>query len=354
LIAITHRGWQTDNTTLHTFGHIGAKLVEELNSSDADVLHLHWISKMLSVKDIGRLKKPIVWTLHDMWPFCGGEHYAPDDAARFRKGYNAHNRPLWESGPDLNRRTWMAKRRAWAQQHFSLVCPGEWLAGCARDSVLFAQSQVQVIPNCLDTLHTWRAIPRDVARIELGLPLDKKLIMFGADGGVADPRKGADFLREGLELALSKKAHSVELLVFGQSNSKDGDRWPCHVHWLGTVRDDRVLALAYSAADVMVVPSRQDNLPNTAIEAQACGTPVAAFNVGGLPEIVTHRKTGWLAKPFDIIDLAEGMMWLIDDDERQQILSEAARRQAVARFSESVVAAEYVELYRSVLNRLGV
>jgi glycosyltransferase involved in cell wall biosynthesis len=144
----------------------------------------------------------------------------------------------------------------------------------------------------------------------------------------------------------------VELMIYGQG-SPVGDSfiWPCKVHWLGVIRDDRVLALAYSAADVMTVPSRQDNLPNTALEAQACGTPVVAFDIGGLPDIVTHRKTGWLAKPFDTSDLANGIVWLLEDATRLAAISIAARQQTMERFSESVVAAQYARLYCEVLGQ---
>jgi hypothetical protein len=142
-IGYTHRNWHTQNPIHHTFGQIGAGLVKEFNASDADVLNLHWISDMLSVKDIGRLRKPIVWTLHDMWAFCGGEHYAPDDAgARFRQGYRSDNRPSDERGPDLNCQTWNAKRRAWARQRFTIISPSHWLADCARHSVLDRKSVV--------------------------------------------------------------------------------------------------------------------------------------------------------------------------------------------------------------------
>lgn len=116
--------------------------------------------------------------------------------------------------------------------------------------------------------------------------------------------------------------------------------WPCPVHWLGVVCDDRVLALAYSAADLMVVPSRQDNLPNTAIEPQACGTPVVAFDIGGLPDIVAHRETGWLAKAFDTEDLAAGILWVLEARNRWQGLSQAARARAVEHFSQQVVAGQ--------------
>ncbi len=348
------RGWYTDNPVLHTFGQIGAGLVDELNTSDADVLNLHWISGMLSVRDIGRLKKPLFWTLHDMWAFCGGEHYASDDnGARFRKGYSADNRPSIERGPDLNRQTWEAKRRAWAHQRFTVISPSRWLADCARQSALFSDVAVHVIPYPLEVEHLWRPIPREAARVALGLPPDKKLILMGADGGVADPRKGGDLLRDAMARVAARQPGEVELMIYGQSNSSSADTWPCPVHWLGVVRDDRVLALAYSAADVMVVPSRQEAFGQTASEAQACGAPVVAFDIGGLPDIVTHRATGWLAKAFDSADLAEGVLWLLADEARHITIAAAARRQAVKRFAEPVIAAKYAELYHQVLNQLN-
>lgn len=348
------RNWATDNPVLHTFGQIGAGAVRQLNASDADLLNLHWIAEILSVKDIGRLQKPVVWTLHDMWAFCGGEHYVPDgDEARFRSGYHAANRPVGERGPDLNRMAWEAKRRSWARKNFTVVSPSHWLADCARQSVLFADSPIQVIPNPLDTEQTWRPIDQNVARTLLGLPQRKKLLLFGAEGGVTDPRKGADLLREAVSQVAARAAGEIELLIYGQSVIRDKNLWPCPVHWLGAVRDDHELARIYAAADVMVVPSRQDNLPNSAVEAQSCGTPVAAFEVGGLPDIVHHRETGWLAKAFDVEDLANGISWLLADNFRHQALRSAARQRAVAHFSEPVVAQAYYRVYEQVMNRQG-
>jgi glycosyltransferase involved in cell wall biosynthesis len=247
----------------------------------------------------------------------------------------------------LNRRTWDAKRREWANQRFTIVSPSRWLADCARQSVLFANAAVHIIFYPLDTEKVWRAISPEAARVELGLPLEKKLILMGAQGGVADSRKGGDLLRDALGRVA---AHScdVALVVYGQSRPSNQQDWPCEVHWLGEVHDDRILALANSAADVVAVPSRQDNLPNTAIEAQACGTPVVAFDIGGLPDIVSHRETGWLAKPFDTEDLATGILWMLNDRNRWLTLKRAARERAVGRFAPEVIAKQYTQLYEVV------
>jgi glycosyltransferase involved in cell wall biosynthesis len=352
--SMRQRGWYTDNPVLHSFGQVSAGLVNELIADEATVINLHWVSEMLSIRDIGRLNKPVVWTLHDMWAFCGGEHFAPDDAAaRFRVGYRADNRPLGERGPDLNRRTWDAKRRAWANQRFTIVSPSHWLADCARQSVLFADAAIHVIFYPLDTANVWRPIAPEVARIALGLPLEKKLILMGAQGGVADPRKGGDLLRDALGRVVTHPSN-VALIVYGQSAPRKEQNWPCEVHWLGEVTDDRILALANSAADVVVVPSRQDNLPNTAVEAQACGTPVVGFDIGGLPDIVAHRETGWLAKPFNTADLAKGILWVLDDGNRRLSLKRAARERAVERFAPQIIAKQYSQLYEQLLQTTGV
>ena len=324
--------------------------MDEINASDSDVLNLHWVSSLLSVADIGRLSKPVVWTLHDMWAFCGGEHYAPDGGeARFREGYRADNRPPSERGPDLNRQTWETKRRAWARKRFTIVSPSRWLAECARGSVLFSGAAVHVIPYPLDIEATWRPIPREAARIALGLPPDKRLILMGADGGVADPRKGSDLLRESVARLVAPTRDDIELVIFGQEMPAGPNTWPCRVHWMGDVRDDRILALLYSSADVMVVPSRQEAFGQTALEAQACGTPVAAFQIGGLPDIVVHRETGWLARPFDTGDLAEGLCWMLGDTNRRQGLSQSARDRALKMWSPAVVAPQYVRVYEQAM-----
>lgn len=346
----TQRKFKTDNLILHSFGQESAGIVEELNRCDADILNLHWIVKFLSIKDISLLSKPLVWTFHDMWAFCGGEHVAPDDAqSRFRLGYLPDNRPPGESGPDLNRLTWESKRQAWANQNITVVTPGRWMAKCARESVLFKDCAVHVIPNPLDMQELWRPIPKLFARQALGLPINKKLVLTGSAGGMPH-LKGVDLLKEAIAIASVGRSEQFELVVFGQYRPVSEADWPCPVHWLGPIKDDHVLATLYSAVDVMMVPSRQDNLPNTAIEAHACGIPVIAFNIGGLPDIVVHQESGWLANAFDTRDLAAGILWVLEDDKRWRYLSAAARKSAIDKYSEKVVTAQYLEVYEDILS----
>ncbi len=347
------RRFKTDNRIMHSFGELSAGLVDELNGCEADVLNLHWITQLLSIRDISRLTKPVVWTFHDMWAFCGGEHVAPDHAdARFRVGYLANNRPVGESGPDLNRAAWEMKRAEWASKKIRVVAPSRWMAKCVQESVLFRDTPVHVIPNPLEMQHVWRPLPKLYAKAALGLDPNKRFILAGSAGGMPH-LKGEDLLRDTLAQVASLDANytaTVELLIFGQYKPASNLDWPCKVHWLGPVRDDQVLVTAYAAADVMVVPSRQDNLPNTAVEAQACGTPVAAFSIGGLPDIVQHKETGWLSPAFDTSDLARGILWILGDLNRWKVLSESARARALINYAGNVIAEQYLEVYQESLS----
>lgn len=347
----SERNWKTDNLIMHSFGHESACIVEEINASDADVVNLHWIVNLLSIEDIGNITKPIVWTLHDMWAFCGGEHVVEDDEnSRFKLGYLPDNRPTGELGPDLNRKAWEAKKKYWANQKFYIVTPGRWMARCARESVIFRDMPTKVIPNPIEPQYLWHPIPQTYARAVLGLEQDKKYILSGSAGGMPH-LKGEDLFKQAISIVASSKQDSIELMIFGQYQPAGHVDWPCKVHWLGPVRDDHVMTLIYSAADVMAVPSRQDNLPNTAVEAHACGVPVVAFNIGGLPDIVDHEQSGWLATPFDTADLAKGILWVLDEEERWKTLSARATEIAQERFSPEIVIKQYMQVYEQALNK---
>ena len=313
----------TQNPIIHSPAVLPSNWVERLNASDADVVHLHWVAgEMMSIADIGRIRKPMVWTLHDMWAFCGAEHYTED--FRWRDGYHRHNRPAHESGFDLNRWTWQRKRKHW-RQPIHIVSPSQWLANCARESVLMRDWPVSVVPNCLDT-ERWKPMAKALARQLLGLPADVPLLLFGAMGGGQDPRKGFDLLAGALQ-HLRGQVPGMELVVFGQLAPQQPPELGYPVHFTGHLHDDLSLRALYCAADALVVPSRQDNLPNTAVEAQACGTPVVAFDIGGLPDIVEHLHTGYLVKAFDDKDLAAGIAWIVAERKAGR-LGEGARQRA--------------------------
>jgi glycosyltransferase involved in cell wall biosynthesis len=163
--------------------------------------------------------------------------------------------------------------------------------------------------------------------------------------------KGEDLLPELMSRLQAKTTRPVDLIVFGRYSAASHEHWTSKVHWMGPVHDDGVMALLYSAADVMIVPSRQDNLPNTAVEAMACGTPVAAFNLGGLPDIVDQQRTGWLAEPEDLSGLSQGLAWMLQDECRLDSLGVSARESAVQKFSPASVVIQYLSVYADVISR---
>ncbi len=336
-------------STYRSFNFLPTRLLNSECVRSADVLNLHWLGGgALSIGQIGSIDRPCVWTLHDMWAFCGAEHLAPDAAdARWRTGYPRLEGRATRWGMDLDRWAWMWKKQAW-RRPMPLVVPSHWLAACVQQSALLKDWPVFVIPNVLDT-ERFCPVPKSTARRLLNLPTDVPLVLFGAIGGSSDPNKGWDLLHPALK-ELSSALTNLECVVFGQSAPADDPQLGIPVHWLGHLHDDVSLKLAYSAADVMVVPSRQENLPQSGTEAHSCGRPVVAFNVGGLQDVVEHRATGYLAEPYDPLDLAHGIRWVLEDSERYSLMCRAARDRAVSRWSRTAIVPRYMDVYRQAID----
>jgi glycosyltransferase involved in cell wall biosynthesis len=335
---------KTSNTVIHSPAILPSQWIKPINTSDADVVHLHWVQgEMLSIADIGRINKPIVWTLHDMWAFCGAEHYTEDD--RWRDGYRNNNRPAHESGFDINRWTWMRKRKHW-QKPMHIVTPSQWLGQCALESKLMSKWPVDVISYPID-VYRWTPVDQKLARFLLGLPQEIPLLLFGAIGGGRDSRKGFDLLAKSL-YELKNQIVGLEIVVFGQLEPESKPNLGFPVHFVGHLHDDLSLRVLYSAADVFALPSRQDNLPLTCMESLSCGTPVVAFNTCGPPSMVLHNKTGYLANPFDSNDFAKGIKYLIDNRDAG-VFRKSTRAYAEKYFAPRIVAMEYLDIYKSVL-----
>jgi glycosyltransferase involved in cell wall biosynthesis len=348
------KSFDDGNSVLHSTCWPDSGIGRELSNSDAQLIHLHWIGRAgLSIEEVGRFPQPLVWTLHDQWAFLGAEHYVrlpPAEDRRFVEGYLPGNRPGHERGPDLNRFTWERKRRAW-QRPIQIVCPSRWLAAEARSSALMRDWPIHVIPYPIDG-DLWAPVDQKQARHHLGLPQHIPLILFTALAGTGDPRKGADLLLDAL-LNLAGKFHdgarTPELVIVGADATESASPHPFPVHFRGGITDNQILRLHYAACDVLVIPSLQDNLPNTGLEAQACGLPVVGFRIGGLPDIVEDGATGALADPFDTASLASSIHWVLADRSRHASLSHAARQRAVREWHPRRIATLYSTLYRDVL-----
>ncbi|QDL06525.1 glycosyl transferase [Brasilonema octagenarum UFV-E1] len=322
--------------------------VKQLNP---DILNLHWISNgYLEVETIAKLNKPIVWTLHDMWAFTGGCHYS-QNCDRYMNSCGACPQLNSQKQRDLSRWQWQRKARAWQEADITLVSPSSWLAKCAQASSIFRNTRVEVIPNGLDT-NKYKPVNKHIARELLNLPQDKQLIVFGAVNATQHKRKGFTLLQAALQdLSKSVWQDRLELVIFGSSQSDNQIDLGFRTHYTGKLADDVSLSLVYSAADVFIAPSIEDNLPNTVMEAIACGTPCIAFHIGGMPDMIEHQKNGYLAQPYKIEDLSYGITWVLENTERYQKLCHHAREKAEQEFTMQIQAQRYLSMYTELLSR---
>lgn len=332
---------------------IGHELVRE-----TDIINLNWITEgFLSIKSISRLaklEKPIVWTLHDMWAFTGGCHYS-GECDKYISSCGACPQLNSRKDNDITRKIWRKKRKAYKDLHLTIVSPSKWLAECAKRSSLLSDLKVEVIPNGLNT-SIFKPIDKLTARSILNLPKNKKIILFGAINATTNRLKGFKYLKKAIsELEKMKTFNKDELclVIFGTSHSKDMEKIPFEIRFLGRLYDDFSLTLSYSAADTFITPSLQDNLPNTVMESLSCGTPVVSFNIGGIPEMVKHQVDGYLSEYKNSQSLAEGIKWILEDENRALKLREAARKKAVEKYSLTIQARKYLNLWGKLLNRVS-
>jgi glycosyltransferase involved in cell wall biosynthesis len=324
-------------------------VAQQVQTFSPDLVNLHWVSDgHLNMKTISTLKMPIIWTLHDMWAFTGGCHYSYD-CDRYTQSCFTCPQLSSKRKYDLSQWHWRQKINWFKAANITLVSPSRWLAECAGASSIFRDRCINVIPNGID-IQKYKPVESKVARELLNLPQDKYLILFGAANATLDKRKGFSLLEKALQgIGCSDLQDKIELVIFGSSNPNAQPALNSKIHYLGKLKDDISLALAYAAVDVFVAPSIEDNLPNTVMESIACGTPCVAFNIGGLPDLIDHRLNGYLAQPYSTTDLAKGIIWVIENEERSQKLRYQARNKAKTEFSLSIQANRYQDLYSKVL-----
>ncbi len=334
-----------------SMANTGSSVMNEPAVADADIIHLHWTNfgflSIDNLKELAQSGKPIVWTLHDMWAFTGGCHYAGTCDNFKRECGNCYF--LKNPHPnDLSHRDWIVKAALFADNpNITFVTCSNWLAGEAKKSTLLKGFRVEAIPNPIDTTIY---LPKDKssARQKHGINADVKLILFGA-ANIMDRRKGLTYLVEALTILKNNyPSDQVEIAIFGKNKHFDVSLLPFPVHQLGLITSQTDLVDIYSMADVTVSPSIEDNLPNIIMESLACGTPVVAFDTGGIPDMIGHQQNGYLAQFKSGEDLARGIhhvLFLANADE----MAVAARNKVLDNFSNEKVAAQYINVYKSVL-----
>jgi glycosyltransferase involved in cell wall biosynthesis len=331
------------NVTWRSPARFGSLSAADVNRSNADVVNLHWVTAgLLSIKEIGRIEKPIIWSIYDMWPFSGTEHYgvdAPD--ARWRRGYTKTNRPKDERGVDIDLHAWEQKRQLWSPSQ--VVAASTWMHDAVQASALMHDWPVSTIAHVIDC-DIFQPTEMFAARNSLGLPTEVPLILFLAGGGIHDMRKGWDLLEQALG-KIRTAIPTCEVVIVGPIDETYTNPSDIKLHWRGNISSNEILALHYNAANITVVPSREDNMPLTAMEAQSCGKPVVAFAIGGLNDIVEHNATGHLAAANNTDDLAQGIINAINDSRHDNTWGRRARARALETWSPAPVVNQYLDVY---------
>ncbi|MFT5884498.1 MAG: glycosyltransferase involved in cell wall biosynthesis [Arcticibacterium sp.] len=330
----------------------GIDITKKVDFSQYDIIHLHWINfgflSLKSLHKITRLGKPIVWSMHDMWPFTGGCHYSNDCLNYEKSCGNCSQFLKHPAANDLSHKHFLKKKLAYnknAKMHF--IGSSKWLGDLGKNSGLLRTFKVSDIPTVVSS--SFRLVDKSTCRQELSLPEDKKLILFVAMI-IADNRKGFSYLSDALQLLSKEKQclESIELVVIGNANGIHQDDLPFKTHLLGKITDMEKLNKVYNASDVFVIPSTQDNLPNTVMEALSTGTPCVGFKVGGIPEMIDHLTNGYVSDYKSTESLASGMKWILNH-KAYQLLSENAIKKAKSTYSAKAVSAKYMKVYKDLL-----
>ena len=341
LFAVDIANTGTDITQLHEF-------------IQADVIHLHWINQgMLSLNDIEKILKsgkPVVWTMHDMWPFTGICHHA-GECKKYETQCHNCELLLKPHKKDLSYTVFKKKQKIFSNSKITFVACSHWLEEKARKSMLTLNQDITSIPNAINTN---LFMPRDkkTVREKLGLPLEKKLLLFGSVK-ITDKRYGIDYLIEACNI-LSKNepefAKELGVIIMGMNSEQFTSLFPFPIYSMSYVKSEKDLVDIYNSVDVYVTPSLQENLPNTIVEAMSCGIPCVGFQTGGIPQMIDHLHNGYVAEYKSASDLANGIKWVLTDGD-YQTLSEEAHRKAVNTYSESIVAHQYIQIYNKITGK---
>ena len=329
----------TEMTEVLSLNIIKSAWPKFVNRNGLEAVNLHWINReFMSVADVGRIDIPIFWTLHDLWPLQGIYHYE-------RRNTKSADKSARKTFLELLDSSLLRKKKKHFKNISGVIAPSQWIARLAEESEMFANATIRVIPNPINAKN-WAFIEMEVARDILNIN-HGNVIGYSSLGSSKSLRKGFDLMQEALAL-LGKSSIDFQLINWGASSKYEESTSGKKIRSYGIVGDEVTLRTLYAACNVLVVPSREDNLPQVAVEAVLSGTPVVCFNVGGLSDIVKHKVNGYLAEPFDVSDLAKGIEWALNTfKDRNQSVS--IRENAVRRYSSEIVASQYLDFYNDVI-----
>ena len=335
------------NLFLGDIANAGTDITKNIEFERADVIHLHWVNQgYLSINNLNKILhsgKRVVITMHDQWYFTGICHYS-GDCDKYTS--HCHHCTLMNGTAlgDFASQLFDKKQHIYEDSKVTFVGCSQWMANLARTSALTQGHKVVSIPNAINT-EQFRPLNKTAARKELCLPLKGKLLLFGCQR-ITDERKGFRYLVDALQIIKRDNpeiAQNTEIVVVGGKADSISRHLPFSIIPVSYVSDPQKMIALYNAVDLYVTPSLQDNLPNTIMEALACGTPCVGFDVGGIPEMIDHKKNGYVARYKDSADFAEGIKWVLTSD--HDTLSTKAREKVMNNYTEDIVAKKYIEVY---------
>lgn len=347
-------GFKKHNLFTVDIANTGTDITSLPEFKEADVIHLHWINQgMLSLKNIKQIiksGKPIVWTMHDMWPFTGICHHA-DDCLNYQT--TCRNCPylLKPGDKDLSYKTFRRKQKMLQKANITFVGCSQWIEGLAKKSALIQGFPITNIPNAINT-YVFKPCPQNNAREKSRLPQDKKLLLFGSMK-VTDKRKGFSYLAEACNLLNQEHPElkdKIGIVVVGLQSNTISNTLPFPVYPMNYVADEKEMVNIYNSVELYVTPSLQENLPNTIMEAMACGVPCVGFKIGGIPEMINHQQNGYLAEYKSAADLAKGIYWILTNPNYESLSKEACRK-VVNNYSEGIIAKKYTDIYMKITGK---
>ena len=313
-------------------------LWKKINNSNYDIVHLTWINELLSIEDISKINKPIVWTLCDMWPITGLNHYD-----------NYNKDALWKKKNFYKTKSfsidkWLINRKIRSWKNINIVCPSKWLLNCSKESVITDRFKKDLIPWPINR-EIFRKKNKKELRKKFNLPINNKYIIYNAYNGISDPRKGWDFLLKAIKIS----KQNFDLIIIGENkNIKLKEIKNRKIFSLGKINNDTKISEILNCADLIVIPSKIDNLPQVGLEAQSCGLPVVTFNCNGLKDLVDHKKNGYLAKPYSPKSLSKGIDWILNKKSQKKLIQNSIKK-TKKNWDSNIVSEKYIKLYKKIL-----
>lgn len=335
---------------IHTSCDLISKIdINWINNSNYDLIHLNWIHEdMLSIKDIGAIRKPIVVTLHDSWFCCGAEHHPNvlENDNRWQLGYTKMNKPKTTKGPDICRLMWKLKKNYWKRINPLFIAPSSWEKDILVTSALFKNSFCTVIPNLINHNDFFK-IQNPNLRQEFSIPNDKIILGFGASYGVDNPNsiKGTYYLINALKMLPDSQKYY--LVIFGKSSENFTKHLDIPFFESGYIIDNKLLVKIYNMLDIFLNPSIIESFGLTTMEAMCCGVPTVAFNTGGTTDIIEHKKNGYMAMPYSSEDFMNGIQFCSQNLIR---LKEQCLLDSNVKFDNRYVVDRYIDIYKQALS----